>query len=117
MNHPRIKNLGKEQPQTESKKDDHTNDDLDYNNDDSSSDEQLAATNGVDFQVSDLVSAFANDNINRNFCWLLSFYKSNSISTNHYIICMLRRICDDLELSAMLYQVKIPFKFSPHNLL
>lgn len=44
MNHPQIKNLGKEQPQTESKKDDQTNDDLDYNNDDSSSDEQLAAT-------------------------------------------------------------------------
>ncbi|XP_052180758.1 uncharacterized protein LOC127793960 [Diospyros lotus] len=74
---------------------------------DSSSDEQLAATDEVDFKVSTLVSALANNSIIQKLCWLLKFYKSNSVSANHYIICMLRRICDDLELSPMLYQLSL----------
>lgn len=75
---------------------------------DSSSDDgdEPAAMNEVDFKVSNFVSTFANNTIIQNLCWLLKFYKSNSISTNHYIISMFRRICDDLELSPMLYQVK-----------
>lgn len=82
-----------------------TNDDLYLGTDDSSGDEQPALIDEVDFKVSSLVSAFANNTIIRNLCWLLKFYKSNSISTNHYIISMLERICDDLELSPMLYQL------------
>ncbi|KAF5186178.1 Timeless family protein [Thalictrum thalictroides] len=74
---------------------------------DSSEDDLPAVTNEVDFKVSSFVSTFANNTIIQNLCWLLSFYKSNSISTNHYIICMLRRICDDLELSPMLYQLSL----------
>lgn len=73
--------------------------------DDSSGDEQLVLTNEVDFKTSSLVYALANNSIIQKLCWLLKFYKSNSASTNHYIINMLRRICDDLELSPMLYQV------------
>ncbi|KAK6131802.1 hypothetical protein DH2020_034460 [Rehmannia glutinosa] len=75
--------------------------------DDSSGDEQLVLTDEVDFKVSSLVSALANNTIIQNLCWLLKFYKSNSITTNHYIINMLRRICEDLELSPMLYQLSL----------
>ena len=93
--------------QTGNKSADHANDDLCYGTGDSSSEERLDSTDEVDFSVSTLISAFASDNIIHKLCWLLKFYKSNSTSTNHYIICMLRRITDDLELSPMLYQVKI----------
>jgi len=71
----------------------------------SSGDEQQVVTDEVDFKVSSLGSALANNSIIQNLCWLLRFYKSNSITTNHYIISVLRRICDDLELSPMLYQI------------
>lgn len=78
-----------------------------YSTADSSSDEQQNTTVEVDLKVSSLVSTFANNNIIQKICWLLKFYKSNSTNTNHYIICMLRRITEDLELSPMLYQVNI----------
>lgn len=74
---------------------------------DSSSDEQTVAYNEVDFKLSNLLSAFANGSIIQNVCWLLRFYKSNSASTNKYIISMLRTVSDDLELAPMLYQVSI----------
>ncbi|PON58258.1 Timeless protein [Parasponia andersonii] len=90
------------------------NEDL-YGTGDSSSDEQAAATNEVDFQVSTLVSSFAHNNIIQKLGWLLKFYKSNSTSTNDYIISMLRRISDDLELSPMLYQLSILTTF--YNIL
>lgn len=76
-----------------------------FGSDNSSGDEQLPLTDEVDFKVTSLVSALANNTLIQNLCWLLKFYKSNSIGTNHYILSMLRRICDDLELSPMLYQV------------
>lgn len=75
--------------------------------DNSSSDEQPIVTDEVDFKMSTLVSALSNQTIIKNLCWLLKFYKSNSPGTNHYIISMLRRVCEDLELSPMLYQVSI----------
>lgn len=71
----------------------------------SSGDEQLIMSDEVDLKVSSLVSALANNSMIQKLCWLLKSYKSNSITTNHYILSMLRRICDDLELSPMLYQV------------
>ncbi|XP_028798783.1 protein timeless homolog isoform X2 [Neltuma alba] len=74
---------------------------------DFSNDEQQTEYNEVDFKVSHLVSAFANHNIIQKICWLLKFYKSNSLATNHYIICILQRICDDLELHPMLYQLSL----------
>lgn len=77
-----------------------------YGTEDLSDGDQLPATSEVDFNVTRLVSSFANNTVIQNLCWLLKYYKSNSASTNHYIICMLRRFCDDLELSPMLYQVK-----------
>ena len=83
----------------------HPTNDIQYGTDDSSGDEQASALDEVDFKVSTLVSAFANNHVIQNLCWLLKFYKSNSTRTNHYIICILQKICDDLELSPMLYQV------------
>ncbi|XP_008802054.2 protein timeless homolog [Phoenix dactylifera] len=80
---------------------------LAYETADSSNDDQLPATTEVDFNISRLVTSFANNAVLHNLCWLLKYYKSNSASTNHYIICMLRRFCDDLEISPMLYQLSL----------
>lgn len=80
----------------------------DYGADDSSEGEQqLGQIDEVDFKISTLISALANTTIIQRVSWLLKFYKCNSSSTNHYIICILQRICDDLDLSPMLYQVKV----------
>ncbi|XP_024022343.1 uncharacterized protein LOC21394741, partial [Morus notabilis] len=92
--------------ETEVKNSGHANDDL-YDTGDSSGDEQEAVTDEVDFNASTFVSSFASNNIIQKLCWLLKFYKSNSTSTNDYIIRMLRRISDDLELSPMLYQLSL----------
>ncbi|KAF8020353.1 hypothetical protein BT93_G0911 [Corymbia citriodora subsp. variegata] len=89
--------------------------DLCYSTGDSSGDEQIVQYNEVDFKVSTIVSAFANNGIIHNLCWLLKFYKSNSINTNRYIISILRRIADDLELSPMLYQLSLLTTF--HEIL
>ncbi|KAG6735673.1 hypothetical protein POTOM_061679 [Populus tomentosa] len=72
---PVMENLGSNM-QMENKKIDI--DDLSCSSDDSSGDEQPAE--------------------------IMKFYKNNSVSTNHYIVCMLQRITDDLDLSPMLYQ-------------
>ncbi|KAL2324601.1 hypothetical protein Fmac_023659 [Flemingia macrophylla] len=85
----------------------HVNEDMLDGPDDFSEDEQLNAINEVDFKVSTVVSAFANHNIIQKLCWLLKFYKTNSLATNHYIISMLRRISDDLALQPMLYQLSL----------
>nr|GEU97454.1 hypothetical protein [Tanacetum cinerariifolium] len=82
---------------------------------DASSDEQQEATNEVDFKASSLVTSLANNTIIQNLCWLLKFYKNNSVRTNHYIICALRRICEDLELSPVLYQLSLLIIF--HTIL
>lgn len=100
-------NLGGSLPHMDVQKAKNTTDDLHYGTDDSSGDEQAAVVDEVDFKVSTLVSAFANNHVIQNLCWLLKFYKSNSTTTNHYIICILRKICDDLELSPMLYQLSL----------
>ncbi|OAY48388.1 hypothetical protein MANES_06G155000v8 [Manihot esculenta] len=100
---PEMANL----PPVGNRKSDHKDYNLSCSSDDSSGDELPAANYEVDFKVSTFVSAFANHNIIQNLCWLLRFYKSNSISTNHYIICMLQKITDDLDLSPMLYQLSL----------
>lgn len=100
-------NLKGSQPEMDNKSADHANDDQCYGTDGSSGEEQPDATAEVDFNVSTLISAFASNDIIHKCCWLLKFYKTNSTSTNHYIICILRRITDELELSPMLYQVEI----------
>ncbi|KAH9307878.1 hypothetical protein KI387_035789, partial [Taxus chinensis] len=61
----------------------------------------------ADFDIPKFISSFADNTIVRNYCWLLIFYKSNSAATNHYIIRMLQRICDDCMLAPMLYQLSL----------
>ncbi|CAJ2629929.1 unnamed protein product [Trifolium pratense] len=85
----------------------HPNEDMLDDTGDFSEDEQTNAISEVDFNVSTLVSAFANHSIIQKLCWLLKFYKSNSLAINHYIISMLRRISDELELHPMLYQLSL----------
>ncbi|XP_044422357.1 protein timeless homolog isoform X10 [Triticum aestivum] len=74
---------------------------------DSSSDDCPPATSEVDFNVSRLIYSLANNSVVQNICWLLKYYKTNSFRTNHYIICMLRRFCEDLDVSPMLYQLSL----------
>ncbi|KAJ0098814.1 hypothetical protein Patl1_20274 [Pistacia atlantica] len=93
--------------QTNNRETDHDDDHLCCSTGDSSDGEQPVATDEVDFKVSTFLSAFANCNIIQKLCWLLKFYKSNSNRTNHCLICMLRRITDDLELSPMLFQLSL----------
>ncbi|KAL8139768.1 hypothetical protein V2J09_005789 [Rumex salicifolius] len=82
------------------------------NNDDGSSgDEKVVETDEVDFKLTTLLTSLVNNITIQNICWLLKFYKSNSASTNHYIICMLRRICDDLNLAPMLYELSYVSSF------
>lgn len=90
-------------------------DDLECETGESSEDDPVAATDEIYFSVSTLVSMFANNSVIQNLCWLLKFYKSNSAGTNHYIIRLLRRICEDLELSPMLYQLSLLTTF--YNIL
>ncbi|TYI52979.1 hypothetical protein E1A91_D12G286800v1 [Gossypium mustelinum] len=89
----------------------HADDNLCCCTDDSSDDEQAAAVNEVDFKVSSLISAFANCSFIQNLCWLLKFYRSNSSNTNQYIIGLLRKVTDDLELAPMLYQLSLLVTF------
>ncbi|PKA64247.1 hypothetical protein AXF42_Ash009467 [Apostasia shenzhenica] len=80
--------------------------DEEYGMSNSSNDDQ-PANNEVNFNISALVSIFASNIVIHNLCWLLKHYKANSVSTNHYVICMLMRFCEDLELSPMLYQLSL----------
>ncbi|KAE8722683.1 Timeless family protein [Hibiscus syriacus] len=95
----------RDMPQVENKTPGHVDDNLCCSTDDCSGDEQAVTVNEVDFDVSSLISAFANSSFIQNLCWLLKFYRSNSINTNQYIIGFLRKITDDLELAPMLYQL------------
>ncbi|KAI0507977.1 hypothetical protein KFK09_014107 [Dendrobium nobile] len=73
----------------------------------SSSNIEEPETSEVNFNISAMVSSFASNTIIHNLCWLLKHYKANSASTNHYILCMLSRFCEDLELSPMFYQLSL----------
>ncbi|XP_059067114.1 uncharacterized protein LOC131079685 isoform X2 [Cryptomeria japonica] len=61
----------------------------------------------ADFDIQKFIISFADNHVVRNYCWLLMFYKKNSAATNHYIIRMLQRICDDCMLEPMLYQLSL----------
>ncbi|CAI0546389.1 unnamed protein product [Linum tenue] len=84
-----------------------TDDDLSCCSDDESADDEPVSTYEVDFNVTTFMKSFANHSFVCNLCWLLRFYKSNSVTTNHYIISMLRRITEDQDLSPMLYQLSL----------
>ncbi|XP_013606333.1 PREDICTED: protein timeless homolog isoform X1 [Brassica oleracea var. oleracea] len=117
-NNPGDSNLGTEAdetPQTHGPKSNHVVDDMSCGTDDSSDGEDQTATDEVDFKVSTFISAFANNSIIQNICWLLKFYRSNTKQTNHHVISILRRITEDLELSPMLYQLSLLITF--HKIL
>nr|XP_016502517.1 PREDICTED: protein timeless homolog isoform X2 [Nicotiana tabacum] len=93
-------------PETQQKLSNDVNDEYDQGRDDSSGDENVLTAED-DLKISALVSALANNSTIHNLCWLLKYYKSNSIITNNYVICILQKLCDDLELSPMLYQLSL----------
>ena len=59
----------------------------------------------VSLDVRKCAAKFADNTVIRNYCWLLKSFMSNTVATNHYILCMLQRICKDYELEPMLFQV------------
>ena len=71
-----------------------------------SEDEHQREMNEVDFCASNILIHLANNSIIQRLCWLLKFYHSSTPDVNYYVINLLQRISDDLELSPMLYQVK-----------
>lgn len=73
----------------------------------SSEDDNHAGRTEANFDIPKYISSFADNTIVQNYCWLLKFYKTNSLATNHYIIRMLQRICDDCMLAPMLYQLSL----------
>ncbi|XP_060203765.1 uncharacterized protein LOC132632004 isoform X1 [Lycium barbarum] len=93
-------------PETQQKLSDDVNDEHDQGGDYSSGDENVL-TKEDDLKISALVSTLANNSTIHNLCWLLKYYKSNSIITNNSVICILQKLCDDLELSPMLYQLSL----------
>ncbi|MCD9640157.1 hypothetical protein HAX54_025300, partial [Datura stramonium] len=93
-------------PETQQKLSDDVDDEYDQGGDYSSGDENVLTTED-DLKISALVSTLANNSTIHNLCWLLKYYKSNSIITNNSVICILQKICDDLELSPMLYQLSL----------
>lgn len=74
---------------------------------DNSEDDNRAGRIEANFDIPKYISSFADNTIVQNYCWLLKFYKTNSPATNHYIIRMLQRICDDCMLAPMLYQLSL----------
>ncbi|KAH7442845.1 hypothetical protein KP509_02G004400 [Ceratopteris richardii] len=61
----------------------------------------------VSLDVKRCARMFADNTVVRNYCWLLRFFMTNSAAVNHYIICMLQRICKDHSLEPMLYQLSL----------
>ncbi|KAG0490605.1 hypothetical protein HPP92_007468 [Vanilla planifolia] len=72
-----------------------------------SSNNDEPTTNEVNFDISTFLFSFATNTVIHNLCWLLKHYKANSASTNYHIVSMIRRFCDDLELSPMFYQLSL----------
>eukprot|EP00850_Spirogloea_muscicola_P008972 SM000049S16743 [mRNA] locus=s49:408330:413055:- [translate_table: standard] len=50
---------------------------------------------------------FADNTVVQRYCWLLESFASNSVQLNHYLLRMLRRICDECGLEPMLYQLSL----------
>eukprot|EP00850_Spirogloea_muscicola_P016653 SM000136S00199 [mRNA] locus=s136:393383:398241:- [translate_table: standard] len=50
---------------------------------------------------------FADNTLVQWYCWLLESFASNSVQLNHYLLRMLRRICNDCGLEPMLYQLSL----------
>ncbi|XP_055825536.1 uncharacterized protein LOC129894059 isoform X2 [Solanum dulcamara] len=93
-------------PEAQQKLSDDVNDEYDHGGDYSSADENVL-TREDDLKISALVSTLANNSTIHNLCWLLKYYKSNSIISNNSVIHILQKVCDDLELSPMLYQLSL----------
>ncbi|EFJ34141.1 hypothetical protein SELMODRAFT_406588 [Selaginella moellendorffii] len=75
--------------------------------DDLQDDHDNVSTREGTFNVLKCVNTFADSTTVSNYCWLLTFYQSNSPALNYYIVCMLHRICKDCELEPLLYEISI----------
>lgn len=67
--------------------------------------EEEMQTKEETLDVMKCVRMFADNTILHNYCWLLKNYLHNTPAMNYYIVRMLQRICQDLMMEPMLYQV------------
>jgi len=75
--------------------------------DDSEEDDEEVQTKEEALDVNKCVRMFADNTILHNYCWLLKNYLHNTPAINYYIVRMLQRICEDLMMEPMLYQVNL----------
>lgn len=70
-------------------------------------DEEEMQTKEETLDVMRCVRMFADNTILHNYCWLLKSYLHNTPAMNYYIVRMLQRVCEDLMMEPMLYQVHL----------
>lgn len=70
-------------------------------------DEEEMQTKEETLDVMRCVRMFADNTILHNYCWLLKNYLHNTPAMNYYIVRMLQRVCEDLMMEPMLYQLSI----------
>lgn len=75
--------------------------------DESEEEEEEMRTKEETLDVHKCVRMFADNTIVNNYCWLLKNYLHNTPAINYYIVRMLQRICEDLMMEPMLYQVNV----------
>lgn len=86
-------------------KGDHEEDDSESESEEEEEEEMQTKEETLD--VTKCVRMFADNTILHNYCWLLKNYLHNTAAMNYYIVRMLQRICDDLMMEPMLYQVHL----------
>ncbi|KAG0582042.1 hypothetical protein KC19_3G029100 [Ceratodon purpureus] len=86
-------------------KGDHEEDDSESESEEEEEEEMQTKEETLD--VTKCVRMFADNTILHNYCWLLKNYLHNTAAMNYYIVRMLQRICDDLMMEPMLYQLSI----------
>lgn len=75
--------------------------------DDSEEEEEELQSKEETLDVHKCVRMFADNTVLHNYCWLLKNYLHNTPALNYYIVRMLQRICEDLMMEPMLYQVNL----------
>jgi len=73
----------------------------------SDEEEKELQTKEETLDVHKCVRMFADNTILHHYCWLLKNYLHNTPAINYYIVRMLQRICKDLMMEPMLYQVNL----------
>ena len=86
---------------------DHEGEESESESEEEEEEEEEMQTKEETLDVMKVVRMFADNTILHNYCWLLKNYLHNTPAMNYYIVRMLQRICEDLMMEPMLYQVHL----------